>query len=306
MSSFYFCYRPHKFNSGTLEIIDRANHIIDEMRQDGYTLTLRQLYYQFVRRNWLPNKDREYKRLGRVVTDAREAGEIDWLAIEDRGRNCYATDTEDDPGEVLRGIEYGINLDYWEDQGQYIEVWVEKDALSNVISRPCRKYNVPYMACKGYLSASEAWRAGLRFREARLTGKKTVLIHLADHDPSGLDMTRDNAARLRLFARAGVQVRRIALNMDQIEEHDPPPNPAKITDSRAADYISQYGEESWELDALEPRMLDELITSVIQEYIDQDVWGATAERETQLRAPLAALSDNWDEVAELMRSEGLV
>ena len=306
MSSFFFRYRAHRFSVETQDTIERANSIIEEMDQLGYTLTLRQLYYQFVRRNWIANQDREYKRLGAIVTKAREAGEIDWLAIEDRGRHCYRTITEDDAGTVLSGVEHGIALDYWRDQRRYVEVWVEKEALSNVVSRPCRKFDVPYMACKGYLSASEAWRAGQRFEEAIANGNRAVLIHLADHDPSGLDMTRDNTDRLELFAGSPIEVRRIALNMDQIQAHDPPPNPAKITDSRSTDYIARFGYDSWELDALEPQMLDQLITRIIKEYIDPDIWAATSQREKELRAPLAALSDNWDEVEQFIRDQGMV
>ena len=117
------------------------------------------------------------------------------------------------------------------------------------------------MACKGYLSASEAWRAGLRFQRAIDRGKRPVLLHLGDHDPSGIDMTRDNGDRLGEFVLQGVEVRRIALNMDQVQEHNPPPNPAKEDDSRFRGYRELYGEESWELDALRQNTIGDIITS---------------------------------------------
>ncbi|RUQ67372.1 hypothetical protein ELZ19_06890 [Brucella abortus] len=227
--------------------------------------------------------------------------------MEDRGRTCYGPNPEEDPSEVVRGIEEGLLFDQWARQDHYLEVWVEKQALESVIARPCNALHVRYMACKGYLSASEAWRAGLRFREAIDAGKQPVLVHLADHDPSGLNMTDDNRDRLRMFAEdLGVEVRRIALNMDQVERYNPPPNPAKEADSRAADYVRRFGRHSWELDALEPSVLDGLIRDTIEEYRDRDVWDETLEEQQEARRPLAALSDNWERVERFLHDEGLV
>jgi len=300
------CYRPHSFGRAAQETVDRANAIIAEMDAQGYLLTLRQLYYQFVRRNWVENSEREYKRLGRIVTDAREAGLMDWLAIEDRGRAPHGPLVEEDPAAVLSGVELGLQYDRWARQDTYLEVWVEKDALRGVVARPCRGLYVANLACKGYLSASEAWRAGLRFQRAAEAGKRAVLLHLADHDPSGMDMTEDNRTRLRLFAQWPVEVRRLALNMDQIEEYGPPPNPAKVTDSRCRAYVERYGASSWELDALEPSQLDNLLRSTIEAYIDWPTWDAVGEAEREARRPLAALGDNWEQVQELMRGAGLI
>ncbi len=311
--TFFHCYRSHRFNSAASDTVDKANHIIAEMMAQGYVLTLRQLYYQFVRRNWIKNEEREYKRLGRLVTQARESGVMDWYAIEDRGRNAYSTPTEEDPAGVVSGIEDGLLFDQWARQDYYLEVWVEKQALEGVIARPCNRRHVTYMACKGYLSASEAWRAGLRFQDAIHQGKTPVLIHLADHDPSGLNMTEDNRNRVCMFAEVsmsiedrGVEVRRIALNMNQIKEYGPPPNPAKEADSRSAAYIKEFGSNSWELDALEPAMLDKLITDTIDEYRDPEVWATVAKEQSLAREPLAALSENWALVEDFLRNAGLV
>lgn len=304
---FYHCYREHRLSAASEEVVHKANAILSDMRAQGYVLTLRQLYYQFVRRNWIKNEEREYKRLGRLVTNARESGRMDWMAIEDRGRGVRGRSYQEDPADLLDGIEFGLNFDRWARQDTYLEVWVEKQALESVISRPCSARYVRYMACKGYLSASEAWRAGLRFQEALRRGKRPVLIHLADHDPSGLNMTDDNRSRVRLFAEShGVEVRRIALNMDQVNEYGPPPNPAKESDSRAKEYVQQYGPHSWELDALEPSVLDGLIRDTIDEYRDPDIWDDVVEQETEARKPLKALGKNWAKVEEFLYREGLV
>lgn len=297
-------YQEINIRGERLELIKTANAIISEYQRAGYTLSLRQLYYQFVARGLIPNTERSYKNLGTLINDGRMAGLISWLAIEDRGRGIRPWLIEEEEGEVLRGIEHGLALDYWERQGVYVEVWVEKDALTSVIERPCNRFRVPYMPCKGYLSASEAWRAGQRFMEAAQRGRRCVLIHLGDHDPSGIDMTRDNGDRVELFGESsGVEVRRIALNMDQVDAYAPPPNPAKVTDSRAADYIARFGGTSWELDALEPRVLDALITDEIGTLIDPNLWNETATEERQRREVLSAIYDRFEDVAAFIRGE---
>ena len=298
-------YQEMNFTPDRAAKIETANSIISEYHRQGYTLTLRQLYYQFVARGLIENTERSYKNLGSIVSDGRVAGLIDWNAIEDRGRNVSTVYVQEDEQEVLNGLEYQLALDFWRDQDAYVEVWVEKEALAAVIERPASRWHVPYMACKGYLSASEAWRAGRRFRRKALEGvSRLAVIHLGDHDPSGIDMSRDNQARLDLFGEdSGVELHRIALNMDQVEAYNPPPNPAKVTDSRAQDYIRRFGHTSWELDALEPRVLDKLIGDKVQEFIDHDKWQATEDQQDEQRQLLSRLHANWAEVREFV--EGL-
>ncbi len=292
--SFFHTYRKHRFNSAARQTVDQANEIINDMMAQGYQLTLRQLYYQFVSKALIDNTEKQYKRLGRLITHAREAGEMDWNAIHDAGRGINAFGFTEEPDSILDSLEYSINFDQWARQDVYIEVWVEKQALEGVIKKPCNRYDVRYMACKGYLSASEAWRAGQRFQKARDAGKTPILIHLADHDPSGLNMTEDNRSRVRLFAEdQGVEVRRIALNMDQVDEHNPPPNPAKESDSRAKAYIAEYGSSSWELDALPPKTIDGLIDEAINDYRDVALWDKVRDMQKEAREPLAQLSSEW-------------
>lgn len=293
-------YRTQRFNSKARKTVDQAKIILEDLAGQGYTLTLRQLFYQFVRRNWLPNNQKEYKRLGRIVCDAREVGEIDWLHIEDRGRGCVRIDEVPTWQKALEGLEHGLLINPWLDQDVYLEVAVEKDAQVGIVARPASKWRAPYIACKGYLSASEAWRMGLRYQRAIAADKRPILIHLGDHDPSGLHMTLDNATRLGMFSRYPVEVNRIALSRDQVEEHDCPPNPTKSKDTRSAGYEAQGHEASWELDALPPIYLDSLIADTIEQYIDKDKWRASLEREAELREPLSRFAPRWEELIELV------
>lgn len=282
------CYVPKKFREETEELIRDANEIIQSYAAQGFTLTLRQLYYQFVARALIPNTERSYKRLGTIVNDARLAGLIDWTAIEDRTRWLRTQPSWHSPAEIIESCAAQFHINRWENQEYRPEVWIEKDALVGVIEGVCRELDVPYFACRGYVSQSEQWRAGQRFDHYLNHEQIPIVFHLGDHDPSGMDMTRDNRVRLRLFADAPTQleVRRLALNMDQIELYDPPPNPAKLTDARAANYIAEHGRYSWELDALEPRVLANLIRENIEALIDETAWQITQERERQGRERL--------------------
>lgn len=293
-----------KFKADSLALIATANSIIAEYEAQGFQLTLRQLYYQFVARAVIPNKQTEYKRLGSIINDARLAGLIDWDAIEDRTRNVRRLNSWDDPAEIVKDAAGWYREDLWRTQPHRVEVWIEKDALVGVIEGVCEENRVPFLACRGYLSQSEQYAAGKRFKRQRLKGQQPIMLHLGDHDPSGIDMTRDNADRLAMFARMGVEVRRLALNMQQVEQYTPPPNPAKETDSRFEDYAREFGDESWELDALEPAVIAELITTELESIIDRDAWAEAQEAEESHKAQLVQLSDRFDEVADFLDDEG--
>ena len=284
-------YVSKNFRPTSLALIEQANEIIEEYQADDYDLTLRQLYYQFVARDIIPNRQSEYKKLGSVVNDARLAGLIDWESIVDRTRTFESLPHWNSPAEILRGAARGYRIDTREDQDEYVEVWVEKDALVGVIEKACNPLDVGYLSCRGYVSQSAMWRAAQRFREAE-SQYETTLIHLGDHDPSGIDMTRDIQDRLRMFG-SSVEVIRIALNMDQVEEYGPPPNPAKTTDSRYDGYILDYGEESWELDALDPRVLVDLITEEVLIHTKKRLRQLLIERQERERAEIQKIADDW-------------
>lgn len=281
------------FRGSSLEIIERANEIIDEYMQKGFRLTLRQLYYQFVARALIPNKQSEYKRLGSIINDARLAGAIDWDAIEDRTRNVRKLPMWEDESSILESVAHQYREDPWIFQDYKPEVWIEKDALVGVIEPVCRRMRVPYFACRGYTSQSEQYAAGKRFGDAQEKGYTPIVFHLGDHDPSGIDMTRDNADRLSLFAGHKVRVKRLALNMAQIRRYNPPPNPAKETDARFSSYQDIHGDQSWELDALDPMVIDALVQAAIDELIDRDRWEAAMTKEAEARTRLDKLAKNW-------------
>jgi hypothetical protein len=105
-----------KFYAGSLAIIQTANDILAEYKADNLTLTLRQLYYQFVSRDLIANKQSEYKRLGSIINDARQAGLVDWARIEDRTRNLVTHSSWDSPGGIIRSAAHSYRRDIWQEQ----------------------------------------------------------------------------------------------------------------------------------------------------------------------------------------------
>lgn len=284
-------YKDFNFSDGTLALIRQCNAIIAEYTEAGYRLTLRQLYYQLVSRDIIANRQTEYKRLGSIVNDGRLAGLIDWNAIEDRTHNLQKMAAWNNPAEIVEACAAQFHVDMWEGQEYRPEVWIEKDALLGVIEPVCHEFDVPFFSCRGYTSQSEMWAGAMRFQRIGRE-QTTIIFHLGDHDPSGKDMTRDIIDRMELFM-GGTKLERLALNMDQVKQYNPPPNPAKFTDSRCAGYVAEFGESSWELDALRPDVLDGLIRGAITALIDQDLWDERQAIKDAGREHLKKISTNW-------------
>lgn len=280
-------------------VVRQANEIISEYMEAGFTLTLRQLYYQFVARDLIHNTQQEYKRLGKIIDKGRQMGFIDWDAIEDRTRYLRGTRTWSTPTHRMKDAHNDYKLDPWETQKIHIEVWPEKDALIGVVQPACNRHRVDFFACRGYTSQSEAYAAGKRLAAYADAGYRVIVLHLGDHDPSGMQMTDDNRTRLSLFAGREIELRRIALNMPQIDQYNPPPNWAKEEDSRTRWYVEKFEtNKSWELDALDPKVIDGLIDAEITPLIDPEKWAAVMEQEAAEREVIAGVRDNWSRVTE--------
>jgi hypothetical protein len=295
------CFIPYKPHRATLAVIDQASGIIAEYEAQGFRLTLRQLYYQFVARGLLENTFNNYKRLGNVVRDARDGGLIDWDAIEDRTREVNTHSMWDSPADIIESAASSYQTDLWDGQRYHVEVWIEKDALLGVIEGICTEYRVPYFAHRGNNSQTLQHEAGERFARFLDLGRIPLVLHLADHDPNGIDMTRDNTERLALYARHDIEVHRIALNLDQVRRYRPPANFAKESDPRYAGYVSRFGtEECWELDALSPTVIADLIRSELDGLIEPKAWRRAMAREQSERRTLSSVAGNWTLVEKLL------
>lgn len=290
------CYVPKNFRDKSLELIDKINEVVEEYSAQDYSLTLRQCYYQLVARGIIENSQNSYKTVGNLINDARLAGLIDWEAIEDRTRNLKSLSHWSNPQSVIQSAAWYYMRDTWLKQDYHVEVWVEKEALDNVVGRVANELDISYFCCRGYVSQSEMWSAAQRFIKYEKMGKSCVIIHLGDHDPSGIDMSRDIKERLKMFGVHALIFRRIALNLDQITLYNPPPNPAKTTDSRYTSYIDKYGDESWELDALEPKVLHDLITKNVTEFMDEKEVQRVKDLTKNEKIVMEKVAEDWDSI----------
>lgn len=279
-------YKSINFRAESLKRIVLCNEVVRDYQRQGLKLTLRQLYYQLVSKNVVANTEKSYKALGGLISDARLAGLVDWDAIEDRNREPVIWSEYEDIGDFIRAMEYGYRRDRWDGQDNYVELWVEKAALAGVLRPIASKYHVAMMVNRGYSSQSAMYESAQRFLR-RGQHKEKVLFYLGDHDPSGEDMVRDIADRMEMLG-VRLEVRKLALTKEQVEEYDPPPNPAKMSDSRARKYVEEHGAESWEVDALNPTQLRDLIEGAFREVTDLDKMNEVIQREGKERKHLKA------------------
>lgn len=315
-------YKPGTLDEDGQKIVDRINRIIEIYARQGYRLTLRQIYYRFIAGDYFPaswidpvynarnglagstkNTEKNYKRLGSILNKARLYGMVDWAAVEDRTRTLRGLGFVRDPLDAVRIAMNGYRIDLWARQPLRIEVWVEKDALSAVVERVAGENRLNYFSCRGYNSQSEMWGAARRIGGLIKGGQTVTILHLGDHDPSGIDMTRDIRSRLKMFLGerfAKLEIVRIALNMRQVNKYNPPPNPAKAQDSRYRDYVEKFGRDCWELDALTPNQIHALIQNSIDRRRDAIQWAADRRAEDVQRTELRRVADNWERVVKLI------
>jgi len=286
--------------------------VIQEYQQQGIKLTNRQLYYQLVAKDLIPNAQEVYKRLCAFFTDARYGGEIDWDAIEDRGRTQERHAEWNNVKDLVDSAVASYRLPRWKDQDYYVELYCEKQAMESVLKPIADKYHLYFGCNKGYSSASAMYELGKRLLEN--TGaegdtdsgryertkepKEAIILYLGDHDSSGLDMIRDITERIDEFFHMGetdydreFTVVPVALTTEQVRQYNPPPNPAKMTDPRAKSYVNKYGNNSWELDALNPKILMHLTEEAIQNYLDVKKYNAVIEEEKEDTKALQEFAD---------------
>lgn len=303
-------FRSIKLSKANKERLETINEIIEEYQEQGYKLTLRQLYYQLVSRDIIPNLLPEYAKLSNLLKEGRMGGIVDWDAIEDRLRQPSVPGSWDSPKDILKSALYAYEKPRMKGQNTYLEVWVEKDALSGVLKRVTEKYHIPIVVNRGYSSATAMFDAYERFVYADNKGQREKkILYLGDFDPSGVDMIRDINTRIVEFIKGrygnpidddyqiaseyGFSVLPIALTLEQIRLYNPPPNPAKQTDPRAKDFIKTHGSTSWEVDALRPEVLNSILEKVILDNIDLELYESIIYQEEAEKDKLRQFIENF-------------
>jgi len=296
-------FEERRFAAKTAKVIEQANEIMAEY--SGQQLTLRQLHYQFVARDLYENTMRNYKKLGDIIRNGRMAGLISWDLVQDRTRGLRGwSHGSTSPSAAIRSAAYSYQERRWKTQPVKVEVWIEKDALSGVLTDPLHEYRADYFATKGYPSISSLKEAADRFKRYERNGEEVVILYFSDHDPEGLQMPEQVGEALESFDVRNVEIRRMGLTMEQVRQHNPPPSAAKQSSSRIDSYINKTGtDQAWELDALKPQVIQELITKEMDEIIDWDLWNEAIESERIGKLQMLKVMNNWDRIMDMLNED---
>ena len=240
----------------TLRIVAHAREVVAAAEAQGLKFTLRRVFYKLVSANVIPNTERAYKNLSRTLDRARWEGLLPLDALDDLGRQTVEREQWDSPEEMLRARADTYRSDWWADEDVRCEVWAEKQAVTSILAPVALAWGTPFLACRGFASLTAVAESAER------CDRPTTVFYVGDHDPSGLDMDRDLQERLWRLG-ADVNLVRLALTPEQIDDYGLPPQPTKHTDSRARGYSREHG-GSWELDALPEDALQALVREAIE------------------------------------------
>jgi len=263
----------------------------------GYTtrLTIRQIFYRLVSKHIIENTVGEYKYLDKVLVDARWDRKIRFRDIEDRTRQFIGGDEELSSPEstftswlnAFKNCSRYHTLPYWLDQENYIEVWLEKQALQGIFQEVTDKWKVRLFPCRGYPSLTKLYEASGNL-QSEGEGKNVKILYFGDYDPSGEDIPRKIEEDLQRFG-INFEIHKVAILKEQIEEYNIPPFPAKTSDPRYAKFAETHGDEAVELDAIDPKDLAEIIHSAIRDEFDTSVREEVEDRQTEERKQIEAM-----------------
>lgn len=283
------CYEEVRPWPRTLAKYRMVNEVLDDIFvKQGYRLTVRQLFYQLAARGLLANTGKNYNDLVLAVSQGRWRGFIDWDAIEDRLREVIVPSAFSGVSDLLAVAQLWYRLDRQEGQARRIEIWAEKDAVSQIIEPTAREYGIPFLVGRGQFSISCVKEATERWEG---DGRPVVILYFGDHDPSGILSIEKNVREktARMVPDLDIQVVRVAVpERSRILEHLPT-NPVKEKDQCAPEYRRRYGERCWELEALSPAQLKGFLEKALKKWMDFDVYREVLEQEEEDRKRLAAI-----------------
>lgn len=258
--------------------------VIYEVLAEYQPMTVRQVYYQLVSRGAIDKTEAEYKTtVCRLLVEMRRAGEIPYGWIADQTRWMRRPDTHDSLESMLELSQQTYRRALWNDQFDYVEVWLEKDALAGVLYDVTAEWDVPLMVTRGFPSVSFIYSAADAISDEE---RPVYIYYFGDHDPSGVAIDRFVEKEIRRHAPdCDLTFERVAVVEDQIAEFGLQTRPTKKSDSRAKNFKG----ESVEVDAINPDTLREICRECITRHIDADQLQGTREIERAERDTLATM-----------------
>jgi hypothetical protein len=266
--------------------------------QDYWPLTLRQIYYRLVAAGHLENTRSKYNDLSNLIKHMRLDEWLPWEVLEDRVRRVSEKRGWEDHNEFMEAhiddFLTGYERCYVQDQERYVELWTEKDALSQVFEKVAYPYCIRAVTCRGYQSITFLDGFRRRARGVLNRGQIPVILYFGDLDPSGVQMLEAIKQTLEdEMDLWGVEYHRVALTPDQIMDYELPHDPqaVKITDKRYRRYVQRFGDLAVELDALHPQVLRELAIEAIESHFDMNLFQEQMEVEQMEQVRLASLKE---------------
>lgn len=266
-------------------------------RFSGDRLTLRQIHYQLVASLFYENTQYNYKRLSRILVEARLAGQIPFHRMVDKTRSTvggndfgnvgrasghlqWKKEEFEDAETTFKNSPSWWRSPRWFKQPKYVEVWLEKEALSDTVAKSTGRDGITLVPCKGYSSLTYLKEGADRLKDRK---EEIVILFLGDWDPSGLDIRRDIQEKLEMFG-VEVEFKVVALSLDQIRDLKLPPMPTKKSDSRSSQFVAEFGDQAVELDAIPPDVLRLMVTEAIDAEFDEGIHQKVKVRDKRVKA----------------------
>lgn len=260
------------------------------LEQYDIPVTVRQIYYRVVSDpyNFLEHTDKSYNNLKNAIVKMRRLGDIDWRRIIDPTRRAIGGDYPDqgDPDAYIQNVldtmedcDTYYSMPMWATQKNYVEVWVEKEALVGVIDAIASPFKVTVFPCKAYGSFTTLKEAVID-RFSKYPDKEKFILYFGDWDPTGKDADRSLQKNLLEygFGEVKIKLERIAIWDYQAKQRNLKSIPAKETDTRYKKFVEEHGEETWEIDAIPPDELQKMVKESIESYINPDAWDKREEK----------------------------
>jgi hypothetical protein len=264
----------------TLRLVEEAVGILTSQ----HPMTVRQVYYQLVSRQVIANTRGAYQAVSNALVAARKEGLIPWEWIEDRLRRPRAVSMWKSLADFAESMCRAYRRDVRVAQPGYLEVWLEKDALSGIFEDVLEAYGVTLNVGRGYDGWDSLYKAAVRYDE----GDAVTVLYFGDFDPSGEDMVRSLRDRLA-FLDCQPEVVKCALNADDVARYNLPPDFTKATDTRRAAFVARYGDVAVELDALPVDVLRARLLAEVESRMDLEALREVREAEERDRLRLSVL-----------------
>jgi hypothetical protein len=269
--------------------MDRICCALYETLHAFHPMTVRQVFYQLVTQGVIAKTENEYSStVGRLLVKMRRAGDIPFEWIADNTRWMRKPTTWSSMNEALQSVASHYRRALWDNQDAYVEVWTEKDAIAGVLMEVTRMWDVPLMVSRGFSSVTFLYSAA---ENIQYVGKPTYIYYFGDHDPSGVLVDPKIEAGLREFApEADIHFERVAVTRQQIEDFSLPTRPTKA--GKTNKHAKGFKGDSVEVDAIDPRMLQQIARACIEEHVDEEAYRVLKIAEESEREIMLRLAEN--------------